>query len=131
MRFSGQVATVRCFESNPLVRKTLEEAGNGRVLVVDGGGSLRCALLGDSVAALACENGWSGLVLNGCVRDSEDIGKMPLGVKALATYPLKSFKSSGALRDIPVRFAGVTFKPGEWLYADGDGIIVSTTEITG
>jgi len=116
---------VRCFENNPLVRASLEEKGNGRVLIVDGGGSKRCALLGDNIAAMAVENGWSGIIINGCIRDSLDISKMDLGVKALATFPLKSSKRDPGLRDVSVSFAGVTVSPGDWVYADGDGVLVS------
>jgi len=129
LRFSGQVATVKCFENNPLVRKAFEEPGQGRVLVVDGGGSMRCALLGDNIAEMAYKNGWSGAIIHGCIRDSEDIGKMPLGVKALNTYPLKSSKRDPGLRDVPVTFAGAIIKPGDWVYADKDGILVSETEL--
>lgn len=129
LRFSGPAATVKCFENNPLVRAALEEKGNGRVLVVDGGGSKRCALLGDNIAALGARNGWSGIIINGCVRDTADIATFDLGVKALAAYPLKSSKRDPGLRDVPVHFAGVTIKPGDWVYADGDGVIVSETEL--
>ncbi|KAL3136973.1 hypothetical protein ABBQ32_006572 [Trebouxia sp. C0010 RCD-2024] len=129
LRFKGQVATVKCFENNPLVRKALEEDGNGRVLVVDGGGSLRCALLGDNIAAMAHKNGWSGIIINGCIRDSADIEKMPLGVKALNTYPLKSSKRDVGLRDVPLAFAGVVIKPHSWIYADKDGVIVAENEL--
>lgn len=129
IRFSGQVSTVKCFENNPLVRKALGEPGNGRVLVVDGGASKRCALLGDQLAESAVKNGWSGIIVNGCIRDSEDIGKMNLGVKALATHPLKSSKRDPGLRDVPVSFGGVSFKPGDWVYADKDGILVSPEEL--
>eukprot|EP00894_Picocystis_sp_ML_P004858 jgi/Pico_ML_1/55375/g1069.t1 len=123
--FQGKVSTVKCFENNPLVRAALEEPGNGRVLVVDGGGSLRCAVLGDNLAAMAVKNGWSGVLVNGCIRDSEDIGKMDLGVKAIATHPLKSSKRDKGLRDVPVSFAGVRICPGDHLYADKDGVLVS------
>jgi RraA family protein len=120
---------VLCFENNPLVRKALEEQGRGRVLVVDGGGSKRCALLGDNIAAMAVENGWSGIIIHGCLRDSDDISKMALGVKALATHPLKSSKRDAGLRDVPVSFAGVNFKPGDWVYADKDGVLVAGEEL--
>lgn len=120
---------MKCFENNPLVRKSLEEEGKGRVLVVDGGASMRCALLGDNIAEMAYKNGWSGIIINGCIRDSEDISKMPLGVKALNTYPLKSSKRDPGLRNIPVSFAGCVFKPGHWVYADNDGVLVSETEL--
>ncbi|KAF8055826.1 4-hydroxy-4-methyl-2-oxoglutarate aldolase [Scenedesmus sp. PABB004] len=125
LRFSGQVSTVKCFENNPLVRKAFEQPGNGRVLVVDGGGSRRCALLGDNIAAMAVQNGWSGAIINGCIRDSADIGRMALGVKALGTHPLKSSKRDAGLADVPVTVGGVTVCPGDWVYADGDGILVS------
>ena len=129
LAFSGRAATVKCFENNPLVRASLEERGDGRVLVVDGGGSRRCALLGDNIAAMAVENGWSGIIINGCIRDSLDISRMDLGVKALATHPLKSSKRDPGLRDVAVSFAGVTVSPGDWIYADGDGILVSREEL--
>ncbi|MGB7397016.1 MAG: ribonuclease E activity regulator RraA [Candidatus Macondimonas sp.] len=128
--FHGAIATVKLFEDNALVRSILETPGAERVLVVDGGGSMRCALLGDQLAELAVRNGWAGVVVYGCIRDSEAIGQLPLGVKALATYPLKSIKRGEGQREIPVRFAGVHFRPGAWLYADGDGLIVSEHPLT-
>lgn len=123
--FAGPIGTVKCFEDNSRVRETLEEAGEGRVLVVDGGGSDRCALLGDNLAQLAIDNGWAGLVVYGCVRDSAEIGEMEIGVKALAPHPRKSNKKGIGERDVAVRFAGVSFEPGAWLYADLDGIVVA------
>lgn len=123
--FHGPICTVRAPEDNSLVRRALEEPGNGRVLVVDGGGSMRCALLGDQLAALAVKNGWTGVVVNGCIRDSEAIAGMALGVKALGTHPRKSEKRNEGQRDLPVRFAGVEFVPGDHLYADADGVITS------
>lgn len=123
--FHGPIATVRAPEDNSLVRKALEEKGDGRVLVVDGLGSLRCALLGDQLAELAVKNGWAGVVVNGCIRDSEAIAAMPLGVKAIATNPRKSKKLGQGERDVPVRFAAVAFVPGHVLYADEDGVLVS------
>ena len=128
--FHGAIATVKLFEDNALVRSILETPGAERVLVVDGGGSMRCALLGDQLAELAVRNGWAGGVVYGCIRDSEAIGQLPLGVKALATHPLKSIKRGEGQREIPVRFAGVHFRPGAWLYADGDGLIVSEHPLT-
>lgn len=122
-RFSGEVSTVRCFEDNSLVRTAVGEPGHGRVLVVDGGGSRRCALLGDLLAAKAVENGWAGILINGMVRDSAEIALMPLGVKALGTHPLKSVKRGIGERDVPLRFARVSFLPGQHLYADEDGIV--------
>ena len=123
--FHGPMTTLKLFEDNALVRTALEGPGNGRVLVIDGGGSMRCALLGDQLAELAVRHEWSGVVVFGCIRDSEAIGRLPLGVKALATHPLKSIKRGEGQRDLPVRFAGVTFRPGAWLYADADGVILS------
>lgn len=125
LAFHGPMVTLKLFEDNALVRGTLETPGEGRVLVVDGGGSLRCALLGDQLAELAVRNVWAGVVVYGCIRDSEAIGGLPLGVKALATHPVKSIKRGEGQRDIPVRFAGIQFRPGAWLYADGDGLILS------
>ncbi|HSF86022.1 MAG TPA: ribonuclease E activity regulator RraA [Acidimicrobiia bacterium] len=124
-RFAGPIRTVRCIEDNSLVRVALEGPGNGAVLVVDGGGSLRCALLGDQLGTLAMENGWSGVIVNGCVRDSADLGTMDLGVKALATHPRKSVKRGEGERDVAVSFLGVEFSPGAMVYADGDGVVVA------
>ena len=113
--FAGSIETIKTFEDNTQVRATLETAGKGRVLVVDGGGSLRCALLGDNLAKLAIDNGWSGVIVNGCIRDSGDIAGMDIGVKALATHPLKSLKQNYGQVGATVSFAGVTFRPGEWV----------------
>jgi regulator of ribonuclease activity A len=121
--FNGPMSTVRVFEDNVLVRAALSEPGAGRVLVVDGGGSLRCALLGDQVAALAVANGWTGVIVNGCVRDVAELAGMPLGIKALAAHPVRSIKRGAGERDIPVCFAGATFHPGLHLWADQDGIV--------
>lgn len=123
--FAGPITTLRVFEDNVLVRAALEEPGDGRVLVVDGAGSMRCALLGDQLAALAADNGWAGVVVNGCIRDSADIGGIDIGVRALTTMPLKSRKLGRGERDVPVAFAGVLFEPGHHLYADEDGLLVS------
>jgi regulator of ribonuclease activity A len=108
----------------------LEEPGAGRVLVVDGGGSMRCALVGGNLAQLGVDGGWQGIIVFGCIRDSEEIRGMPIGVKALGTHPRKSEKGlHGGHRDRAVTFAGVTFKSGQWVYADGDGILVSDTPL--
>ena len=122
--FQGQIATLKCFEDNSLVSKQLGQPGKGRILVVDAGGSLRCAMLGDILAQKAVDNGWAGVLIFGCIRDREEISKMPLGVLALATNPRKSIKRGAGDADLPVNFAGVTFRPGEWLYADPDGVVV-------
>lgn len=123
--FSGPVETIKTFEDNSLVRKCVGEAGNGRVLVVDGGASMRRALLGDQLAEKAVHNGWSGLVIYGCIRDAAAIAQMPLGVKALGTNPLKTVKRDFGDLGVPVRFGGIEFRPGQFLYADTDGVIVS------
>jgi regulator of ribonuclease activity A len=122
--FHGPVATVRVFEDNVLVREALSEAGRGRVLVVDGAGSVRHALVGGMIAHLAHENGWAGLVVNGAIRNSDEISSVPVGLKALATSPRRSEKRGEGERDVPSSFAGVTFEPGHLLYADPDGIVV-------
>ena len=128
-RFSGKIQTLKVFEDNSLVRQAVESSSPGSVLVVDGGGSLRCALLGDQLAQLAVKNQWAGIVINGCVRDSAVLAELPLGVKALATNPIKSVKRGEGQSNTPVRFAGVEFRPGEYLYADEDGIVTSPNAI--
>jgi regulator of ribonuclease activity A len=125
LRFSGKIVTVKVHEDNVLVRAALDEPGEGRVLVVDGGGSQRCALLGDMLAALGHKNGWAGIVVFGSIRDSEAIRAIDIGVKALGTHPRKSAKKGFGERDVPVTFGGVTLSPGEWLAADADGIVVA------
>ncbi len=122
--FSGPIATVKCFEDNSLVRDILSEPGEGRVLVVDAGASMRCAMLGDQLARKAVFNHWEGIVMYGCIRDSADIAKMSLGVKAMATHPRKSVKRGIGELDVPVSFGGVEFRPGDVLYADEDGLLV-------
>lgn len=122
--FSGPIATVRCHEDNVLLKRAVSEPGDGRVLVVDGGGSLRCALLGDSIAKLARDNGWAGIVLNACVRDSVALDELGLGVKALGTNPRPSRKEGAGAVDVPVTFGEVTFVPWATLAADEDGVIV-------
>jgi regulator of ribonuclease activity A len=128
--FGGKIETIRAFEDNSLVRAAVAEPGEGRVLVIDGGGSTRRAMLGGNLAQKAFENGWSGVIVNGCIRDSEEIGELDLGVKALGTNPLKTEKKGVGERNVAVRFAGVTFTPGHYVYADEDGIVVSARELT-
>lgn len=123
--FWGQIATVSVFEDNVLVRSALERPGLNRVLVVDGGASEKVALVGDRLAQIAFDNRWCGIVVNGCIRDSAVIATIDIGVKALNTIPKKSVKKGIGDVDVPVTFAGVTFNPGEFLYADADGVIVS------
>jgi regulator of ribonuclease activity A len=124
-RFCGQVSTIKCFEDNSLVREAVSSPGQGRVLAIDGGASLRCALLGDQLAELAVKNDWSGIIVNGCIRDSSDISVMGIGVRALATHPLKSIKRGVGERDVVIEFSGVTFHPGDYVYSDEDGIVVA------
>ncbi len=122
--FVGAIETLRVFEDNALIRTVLEADGKGRVLVVDGGGSRRCALVGGRLAVLAASNGWSGLVVNGCVRDVGEIGGVALGVKALAPCPKPPSKTGAGEQGVPVTFAGVTFTPGHLLWGDRDGLVV-------
>ena len=123
--FSGPVVTVKCFEDNSLVKAAVEGAGEGRVLVVDGGGSLRRALLGGNLGAAAARNGWAGIVIDGCVRDLAELAVCQVGICALAPIPLPTERRGEGQRDLPVWLQGVRIAPGDWLYADADGIVVS------
>jgi regulator of ribonuclease activity A len=127
--FDGPIATVRCFEDNSMVRELLSQSGDGRVLVVDAGGSQRCAMLGDQLAQKAVYNGWAGVLMYGYIRDSADIARMPLGVKALGALPVKSVKKGVGETQVPVSFAGVEFRPGDILFADPDGVVVMAQEM--
>ncbi|MGI3746980.1 MAG: ribonuclease E activity regulator RraA [Janthinobacterium lividum] len=127
--FGGEIVTLKCFEDNSLVREQAEQDGHGKVLVVDGGGSLRCALLGDMIAEKAAKNGWEGMVIFGCVRDVDVLAQTDLGVQALASHPLKTEKRGLGDLNKAVTFGGVTFKPGEFIYADNNGIIVSPSAL--
>ena len=128
-RFSGEIVTIKCFEDNSLIRDAVRSEGRGRVLVVDGGGSLRRALLGDMLAASAAENGWQGLLINGCVRDVEILETIDLGVKALNSHPVKTDKRGEGQLDIDVTFAGATIRPGYYLYADANGVVVTVRNL--
>jgi regulator of ribonuclease activity A len=128
--FYGQIVTVKCFENNPLVRQTLEKDGTNKVLVVDGGGSKKCALMGDNIAELAIGNNWNGIIIFGCIRDSVAISKLPIGLKALNVIPLKSGKVNQGELNVTVNFADISFIPGEFVYCDEDGIIVSESRLT-
>ncbi len=130
LTFHGPITTLKVFEDNALVRSAVEGPGEGRVLVVDGGGSRRCALFGGNLAQLAAKNGWAGVVIFGCVRDRDELEAEPVGIKALGHHPRKSIKKGAGDIDLPVTFGGVTFTPGAWLYADRDGIIVSPAPLT-
>jgi len=128
-RFAGTIATVRCFEDNSRVRERLGQPGDGRVLVVDGGGSVKCALVGDQLAAMGVMNGWSGIVVWGCVRDATALAALDLGVLALATHPLRSVKRGLGECDAAVAFADVAFRPGAYLYADEDGVVIAPSTL--
>uniref|UniRef100_A0A0D9VLD5 4-hydroxy-4-methyl-2-oxoglutarate aldolase n=1 Tax=Leersia perrieri TaxID=77586 RepID=A0A0D9VLD5_9ORYZ len=128
--FAGPIATVKIFEDNVLVRELLQEKGHGRVLVIDGGGSMRCALLGGNLAQLAQNNGWAGIVVNGCIRDVDEINGCDIGVRALNSHPMKSNKKGVGEKHVAVAIAGARICDGEWLHADSDGILISTTELT-
>lgn len=127
--FGGPIVTVKCFEDNSVVKQQVAEPGDGRVMVVDGGGSLRCALLGDLLAAKAMQNNWAGLIIYGCIRDVDEIANMDIGVQALNTIPIKSVRKGVGELNEQVSFGGVTFNPGEYLYADNNGVIVSVKSL--
>ena len=128
-KFCGEVVTIKCFEDNSLVKQTLASDGEGKVLVVDGGGSLRCALLGDMLAAMAASNGWQGVVIYGCVRDIEILKTIDLGVRALNCHPLKSNKRNEGQLNLSLQFAGANFHNGQYLYADDNGVIVADKQL--
>ena len=128
-RFCGSVVTVKCFEDNSLVKAQAALPGEGRVLVVDGGGSLRKALLGDQIAAAAASNRWAGFIIHGAIRDVDVIAATPLGVQALGVIPLKTEKRGLGDLNVPVEFAGTTIRPGDYVYADNNGVIVAEREL--
>ena len=123
--FFGQISTIMCHEDNSLIRQTLSESGHGKVLVIDGAGSLRRALVGDMIAELARGNGWSGIVVYGAIRDSVAIGNLQIGFKALGTNPRRSTKTGSGFQNIPLQFGNISFTPNHWIYCDSDGIAVS------
>ncbi len=127
--FKGKISTLKVYEDNTLVREALSEDGTGKVLVIDGAGSLRFALVGDRIAQLAVDNHWAGIVIFGCMRDSAEINGMPIGIKALGTTPRKTVKRQSGLKDTPVHFGGVQFRPGDVLFADEDGVVTAPPEI--
>ena len=127
--FAGPIATVKCFEDNSGVKAAVETPGNGRVLVVDGGGSVRRALVGGNVAATAAKNGWAGIVVYGAVRDIAELRETPLGIRALALMPLPTEKRGEGQSDVTVLISGVWVRPGEWLYADADGIVIGAKQL--
>jgi len=129
--FHGPIRTLSVLDDNALVRQTLERPGQGAVLVVNGGGSLKRALVGDNLARLAIDNGWAGIIIHGAVRDTAVIAAMNIGVKAVGTVPLRADREAIGEIDIPTSFGGVIFTPGDWLYADEDGVIVSAERLHG
>lgn len=128
--FGGEIVTIKCFEDNSLVREQVAQPGTGKVLVVDAGGSLRRACLGDILAKKAVTNGWEGILMYGCIRDVEAIMVLNLGVQALNTHPMKTDKKGIGEFNIAVTFGGVTFTPGHFIYADNNGVIVSPEQLT-
>ena len=129
-RFAGRVVTLKVFEDNALVRAALETAGEGQVLAIDGGGSLRRALVGGQLALLAQDNGWAGIVVDGCVRDTEEIDSCDIGIRALAALPQRGTKKGTGERNARVSIAGVPVNPGDWIYADADGILVAQQRLS-
>ena len=135
--FCGPVSTVKCFEDNSLVKAAVDSCGTvdtpsgpvGKVLVVDGAGSLRRALLGGNLGAAAARNGWAGVVIDGCVRDVAELAVQDVGIRALACVPMPTEKRNQGLKDVPVQIQGVWVRPGDWLYADADGMVVSATPL--
>ena len=128
-RFSGAVVTVKCHEDNSLVKAMVDSAGLDRVLVVDGGGSLRRALLGGNLGAAAAKNGWAGVVIDVCVRDVAELATQAVGIRALASMPLPTEKRNQGQQDLAVQIQGVWVRPGDWLYADEDGMVVSAVKL--
>ena len=128
--FGGQIVTVKCHEDNSIVKEQVDQDGTGKVMVVDGGGSLRRALLGDMLAEKATKNGWEGIIVYGCVRDVDVLAQTALGIQALASHPMKTDKRGIGDLNVVVTFGGVTFRPGEYVYADNNGIIVSPTALS-
>jgi regulator of ribonuclease activity A len=126
IKFAGQVSTVKCFEDNTLVKAAVDSPGLGRVLVVDGGASLRRALVGGNLGKAAAKNGWAGVVVDGCVRDSAELAACDVGIRALALMPWPTEKRNEGQKDVAVQIQGVWVRPGDWLYADEDGIVVSS-----
>jgi regulator of ribonuclease activity A len=128
-QFAGPAVTLKVHEDNALVRATLETPGEGRVLVVDGGGSLRRALVGGQLGLLAQNNGWAGVIVDGCVRDSAELAQCDVGIMALATHPQRSARDGVGKRDVPLQIAGVAVIPGDWIYADADGVLVAQRKL--
>jgi regulator of ribonuclease activity A len=131
LKFSGPVSTVKCFEDNTLVKAAVDSPGNGRVLVVDGGASLRRALVGGNLGKAAANNGWAGVIVDGCVRDSAELAECEVGIRALGLMPWPTEKRKEGQSDVPVQIQGVWVRPGDWVYADEDGIVVMPHAVGG
>lgn len=129
VRFCGHATTLKVFEDNALVRATLEAPGNGNVLVIDGGASMRRALVGGQLGLLAQNNGWAGIIVNGCVRDSDELNACEVGIRALGVHPQKSSKKGEGERNVRVLIGGVAVEPDDWIYADADGVLVSRQKL--
>lgn len=127
--FGGQIVTIKAFEDNSLVREQVAQPGEGKVLVVDGGGSMRRAMLGDMLAEKAQKNGWEGVIIYGCIRDVNAISDLNLGVQALGVHPMKTEKLGVGQLNVPVVFGGVTFRPGEYVYADNNGVLAAPQKL--
>lgn len=127
--FFGSIVTIKCFEDNSVLKELVNTQGNGQVIVMDGGGSLRRAILGDMLAEKASRNGWAGILVNGCIRDVDEIAQTPLGVKALNTHPMKTEKRGIGDLNVDATFAGQTIKPGQWLYSDNNSIIIADSKL--
>ena len=128
-KFAGPAETIKCFEDNSLVAELVDTEGQGRVLVVDGGGSMRCGLFGDNLAMKAIDHGWSGVVVFGCIRDADVMGTLPIGVKALGVHPLKSVKQGVGARSVALRFADADWRAGDYVYADLNGVIIAGRQL--
>lgn len=128
-KFAGPAKTLKLFEENMQIRAALESPGLGRVLVVDGGASLRCGIMGGNLGQLAEQNGWVGVIIHGCIRDVEEINSFKIGVRALATHPRKSARRATGQEDIAINIAGVQITPGDWIYADADGVLVAKSPL--
>ena len=128
-RFSGSIATIKCFEDNVFIREAAVEEGRGRIMVIDGGGSLRSALVGDGIAEWARDHGWAGMIINGCVRDTVALAKVDLGVMAIGVNPVTPGKRRVGARDVAVTFGDVRFTPSEYVYCDEDGVVVATERL--
>ncbi|MDT8999230.1 ribonuclease E activity regulator RraA [Paucibacter sp. APW11] len=126
-KFAGTISTVRCLDDNTAVKAAVESPGQGRVLVVDGGASMQRALLGGQLARAAAANGWAGLLIHGCVRDLAELRAAPLGILALAHVPMPTDRKGQGITDVALQLHGLPIRPGEWLYADDDGVLISAT----